>query len=116
MKILFLTDEFYPTLGANSLVVRTLAGELVKREHRVFVMPFSYGADLHASELWQGIQIVRAVPYDDKRALSEFVKKGKLFTACKIALKYAKVKCARNEKILHKDRIAARGVLEIYIK
>lgn len=116
MKILFLTDEFYPTLGANSLVVRALAEELVKREHKVFVMPFSYGDDLPTPELWQGIQIVRAVPNDDKRALLEHVKKGKLFTAARIALKHVKVKCARKEKILHKDRIAARRVLERFIK
>ena len=50
MKILFLTDEFYPNFGANSLLVRTLAGEFIKNEHQVFVMPFSYDIALPKME------------------------------------------------------------------
>ena len=116
MKILFLTDEFHPNFGANSLLVRTLAGEFIKNEHQVFVMPFSYGNDVSALEIWQGIQIVRTIPNDDKMSLVNNLKKGHFLTAFKIAWKYAQQRCVKKEKILCKDRISARSVLEAFIK
>lgn len=116
MRILFLTDEFYPNFGANSLLVRTLAKEFIKNEHQVFAMPFSYDNTLPKIETWEGLQIVRTIPYDDKSSLLDSVKKGCLATALKIGCKYLQQKCLKKEKILRKDRIAARIILEKFIQ
>ena len=116
MKILFLTDEFYPNFGANSLLIKTLAKEFVKNEYQVFVMPFSYDDTLPKMESWEDLQIVRTVPSDDKRSLMDNLKKGHLFTALKIGCKYLQQKCSKKEKILRKDRIAARKTLKDFIQ
>ena len=116
MKILFLTDEFYPRFGANSLLVQTLAREFIKDGNQVLVMPFSYERNLPTSEYWQGIEVIRTIPYDDKRALIANLKRGRFLSAVKIGWKCCKERCFKKERVLQKDRIAARKVLENFIK
>lgn len=116
MKILFLTDEFYPTFGANSLLVRTLAQELMCNEHEVFVMPFAYESALPSEEIWNGIHVIRCIRADDKQLLLDNLRKGSIATAAKIGFKYVRGRICPKRQLLPKDRIAARGVLETFIK
>ena len=116
MKILFLTDEFYPNFGANSLLIRTLADEFIKNQHQVTVMPFGYDKNLPTVEYWNGIDIVRMIPGDDKKSLIANLKQGKLLTGSQIAWKYLREKCSQKENLFRKDRIAARRVLQDFIK
>ena len=116
MKILFLTDEFYPKFGANSLLVKTLAEEFVKNKHQVFVMPFAYEQGLSQTETWNGIEIVRSIPMDDKKTLLGNLKGCHFVSALKIGWKFVKQKFLKQEKILLKDRIAARKILEDFIR
>ena len=116
MKILFLTDEFYPNFGANSLLIKTLAGEFVKNKHQVFVMPFTYNDGLPVEECWNGIDVVRKIPHDNKKTLFSNLKQGRFLTALKIGWKCLQEKCTKKEKVLRKDRITARECLKNFIK
>ena len=116
MKILFLVDEFYPSFGANSLLIKTLSKEFIKNGEQVFVMPFSCPKHAQAREDYQGITIVREQLNDGKDGLFSALKKGELLTAIKIAGKVFKQKFSNKQNVLLKDRIVARKLLEKFIK
>jgi len=84
MRIAFLTDEFYPTFGANSLVVKAVCGEMTKLGHQAYVLPFHCTEGLPAREQWEQITICRSVPSDSKDAIKSLLKKGKFWGAGKI--------------------------------
>lgn len=85
MRIAFLTDEFYPTFGANSLVVKTVCGKLAQLGHETSVLPFHYTETFPAREQWEQIIICRTVPSDSKRAITNLLKRGSLWKAGKVA-------------------------------
>lgn len=115
MKILFLTDEFYPNFGANSLLVKTLAKEFIKNEQQVFVMPFSCDKNLSKIEEHEGITVVRKNLYDGQESFKANLKKGKFITALKIIARVLNQKLSKKERVLDKDRIVARKILEDFI-
>lgn len=85
MKIAFLTDEFYPTFGANSLVVKTVCEKLIELGHEAYVLPFHCNGTQPAREQWENINICRMVPSDGKNSLKALLKKGRFFQAVKVA-------------------------------
>ena len=68
MRIAFLTDEFYPTFGANSLVVKTVCEKLIQLGHQAYVLPFHCTEGQSAREQWENITICREVPSDGKKS------------------------------------------------
>ncbi len=84
MQILFITDDFYPRLGANSLIVKALGEELVRDGHTVYVIPFSDRTDLPAHEEWGGMHILRTVRGDDKASLLNLIKHLRIADALRI--------------------------------
>lgn len=112
MKFLFLTDEFYPRFGANSLIVKTISEQLVKKGNEVFVAPFNYPEEAPKTEEWQGIKIVRGVPADSKSNFFTTVKKLKLLTAFKLGFVILLQKLLGPNNLRHKQRLLARGFLE----
>lgn len=85
MKIAFLTDEFYPTFGANSLVVKTVCEKLIELGHEAYVLPFHCNGMQPTREQWENINICRKVPSDGKNSLKALLKKGRFFRAVKVA-------------------------------
>lgn len=116
MNFLFLTDEFYPNFGANSLVVRTVCRGLAEKGHRVFVAPAAYDGSLPAKEEWEGICILRGMPGDTKENFKKYLKQGKFFTAAKLMHVLLWAKVAGPHKLGHKKGICARSWLEDLIQ
>ena len=85
MRIAFLTDEFYPTFGANSLVVKTVCQQLNQLGHETFVLPFHCAKGDTAQEQWEQIYICREVPSDDKKSLKLLLKQGDFAKAAALA-------------------------------
>ncbi len=116
MNFLFLTDEFYPNFGANSLVVRTVCRGLAEKGHRVFVAPATCDAGLPDREEWEDIWVLRGMPGDTKENLGKLVKQGKLITAAKLLNVLLWAKVAGPHKLGHKKGICARSWLENLIR
>lgn len=116
MNFLFLTDEFYPNFGANSLVVRTVCRGLTEKGHRVFVVPAIYDAALPAKEEWEEITVLRGMPGDTKENFKKYLKQGKFFTAAKLMHVLLWAKVAGPHKLGHKKGICARSWLEDLIR
>ncbi len=115
MNILFLTDEFYPSFGANSLIIKSLGIELAKKGNGVFVLPFNYQNDLPSSEAYCGLTIDRIIKLDDKTQLKRFIKKGKFLTALKIAFKGLKNKLIKSKSVWAFNRVSASYDIQRYI-
>ena len=116
MNFLFLTDEFHPNFGANSLVVRTVCRGLTEKGHRVFVAPAFYDGSLPAREEWEGIEIVRGMPGDTKDNFKNYLKQGHFVTATKLLHVLLWAKVAGPHKLSHKKGICARSWLEDLIR
>ena len=116
MNFLFLTDEFYPDFGANSLVVRTVCRGLTEKGHRVFVVPAVYDTALPAKEEWEDITVLRGMPGDTKENFKKYLKQGKFFTAAKLMHVLLWAKVAGPHKLGHKKGICARSWLEDLIQ
>ncbi len=112
MNILFLTDEFFPDFGANSLVVRAVCEQLAASEHNVFVMPFVYNPALPAQQAWENIHIIRQVPQDNKVSLQNAIKRLDFIQAFKILGVMAGAKMFGPDDLRHKKKICARPFLE----
>lgn len=93
MRIAFLTDEFYPTFGANSLVVKTVCEQLIQKGHEVYVLPLHYAEGQPVRELWENITICRGVPSDNKHQLKTLLKKRFIWKAGKLAYSLYRQKC-----------------------
>ncbi len=115
MKILFLTDDFYPHLGANSLIVKALSEELTYNGNDVYVMPFSGSKELSETEEWNGIHIIRTIGSDGKTELKNLLKKLHFISAAKILINRVLKKMGRNS-IRSKEIISARYEVERVIK
>lgn len=112
MKFLFLTDEFYPNFGANSLIVKTIGVNLVKKGNEVYVAPFNYSKDDKLVEVFQGIKILRKIPYDSKENAIKALKKFKILTFFKLTANIIKQKLLGPDCLKHKQRILARDILK----
>ncbi len=116
MNFLFLTDEFHPNFGANSLVVRTVCRGLAEKGHRVLVAPATYDGSLPAREEWEGIEIVRGMPGDTKENFKNYLKQGHFVTAAKLLHVLLWTKVAGPHKLGPKKGICARSWLENLIR
>lgn len=85
MRIAFLTDEFYPTFGANSLVVKTVCQQMMQLGHQAYVLPFHCTEALSARERWENIEICREIPSDTKRQIKKLLRQGRFLMAGKLA-------------------------------
>lgn len=112
MRFLFLTDEFYPNFGANSLVVRTVCHGLVEKGHKVFVVPAFYDKALPVTETWEGIQIIRGLPGDTRENLQKCIKQGRFVTAARLTAVMLWAKIVGPHELGHKKGICARSWLE----
>ncbi len=115
MRILFLTDDFYPNFGANSLIVKALAEQLIADGHAVLVMPFAASSARAASEDWQGIRIIRSVHGDGKAALWGLLKRFRIGDAVRILVNRLAKKAGKRSVRL-KEIVSARQAVERVIK
>ncbi|MBQ6946637.1 MAG: glycosyltransferase [Clostridia bacterium] len=115
MKFLFLTDEYYPNFGANSLIVRTLSKELVNRGHKVYVMPASYDKSLPKNEEFEGSTVLRTLPFDGKETLLSSIKQFRWIEAMQIFTMCLGAKLLRSHRLWPKQKIAARQFLKRFI-
>ncbi len=115
MKFLFLTDEYYPNFGANSLIVRTLSKELVNRGHKVYVMPASYDKSLPKNEEFEGSTVLRALPFDGKETLLSTLKQFRWIEAMQIFAMCLGAKLLGSHRLWPKQKIAARRFLKCFI-
>ena len=115
MNFLFLTDEFYPNFGANSLLIKNIAEELVRRDHCVYVMPYGYDHALPEMEAYNGIHIVRCIPSDGKEELIKQIRSGHVLTATKIISKYLGISFFAPKGLKTKENYGARGFLKNWI-
>lgn len=116
MNFLFLTDEFYPNFGANSLLIKNIAEELVRHDHSVYVMPYGYDHALPEMEIYNGIRIVRRIPSDGKDELIKQIRNGHWLIAAKIISKYLRTKFFFLRNIKVKENYGARQFLQEWIK
>ncbi|MBR5524175.1 MAG: hypothetical protein IKU51_02775 [Clostridia bacterium] len=116
MNFLFLADEFYPTFGANSLVVSTVCRQLTTRGHTVWVMPAHYDPALPQEEVWEGIHIRRGFPADTKQSLIAALRKGHLWCAAGVLTMLVGAKLSGPHRLWHKQGISARRYLEAFIR
>lgn len=115
MRIAFLTDEFYPTFGANSLLVKNICEELVSRGNGVYVLPYSYQAELPKEELFEGMTVVRKLPSDGKEAFKSQLRSKCWGTAAKILFKYFYQRCVDSNNLKLKQNYAAEQFLKSWI-
>lgn len=115
MRIAFLTDEFYPTFGANSLVVKTVCEELLREGHQVYVLPFHEKTNQPKEELWQGIRILRQVPADNMQAVKNTLKKGHIGSACKLAVNHLQKKFSSPHNLQTKKNLMAEVFLQHWL-
>lgn len=59
MKILFVTDYFYPHKGGVEKLFETLAGELAAQQNTVYYITWRYNKDLAPIQNYNGVNIVR---------------------------------------------------------
>ena len=116
MNVLFLTDEYYPRFGANSLVVKNLCAEFVNEGHEVYVAPFSYDDTMPSEETYEGVHIHRGVPRDDKKAIVNCVKRLRLIKAFRLFCKWFAQKVTKRDKLSLKRQICAPDYIENIIK
>lgn len=112
MKFLFLTDEFYPNFGANSLVVLTVCRQLIQQGHTVFVAPASADPKLPAEEYWENIHILRNMPNDSKKSVIANLEQGRLFQAAGIFCMLLGAKFTGPHTLWPKQKISARTYLD----
>lgn len=112
MRIAFLTDEFYPTFGANSLVVKTVCEKLTQLGHKAYVLPFHCGETMPAREEWENITICRQVPADDKNGLKALLKKGHLLTAGKLLCSLYRQKKDPHDFVAKKNYLAEKFLVK----
>lgn len=106
MRIAFLTDEFHPTFGANSLVVKTVCEKLTQLGHQSYVLPFHCAAAHPAREQRENITICREVPSDDKKALKVLLKRGRFWKTGKLAYSLFRQKKDPHDFLAKKNYIA----------
>lgn len=111
MKVLFLTDEFYPNFGANSLVVNSLCKELAVTGHIPYVMPFNYSNTCPKREQWQGIHIIRTVKPEGKSTLCDELRKRHFLTSAHMAFNMIYSKAVNHQDFRVKERIASRRLI-----
>ena len=116
MNFLFLTDEFYPNFGANSLVVRAVCRQLVSLGHRVYVLPSSYDSAQPGREDFEGITVVRELPADTKQNMLAAAKALHFGKAGKILAMLLGSRLLGPHSLWHKRKICARDYLEQFIK
>ena len=116
MRFLFLTDEFYPTFGADSLVVATVCRQLVQEGHTVWVMPATYDPTLPREEVWEGIRVHRGLPEDNKSALTSALKQGQLYLAARLLLLLTESKLRKARCRWHRMGLAADRYLDTFLK
>lgn len=112
MTILFITDEFYPDFGANSLVISALAQEMKRRNVNVYVMPFSYHTDLPAEEEYKGIKVIRIIPNDNRNNFLRQLKKKDVVPCIRWCIKHGAIKLYNPAPLWTKGLIFAEKVLE----
>lgn len=116
MNFLFLTDEYYPNFGANSLVVRRVCRELVSRGHQVYVMPAGYDKTLPSEEAFEGACVVRGLPADSKENMLTAAREGRFLKASKVLAMMLGGRFGSVHKLWHKKKICAREYLARFIK
>jgi len=99
MKIAFLTDKYYPSFDANSLVVKNVCEELVKRGEEVFVLPNSFSENDKEYLDYEGVKVVRHRTFGGKDLLKSCLKKGKFFRAIEVFLGLVKSKLFKKIKL-----------------
>ena len=114
MKIAFFTDEYYPTFGANTLLIHTLCRELIARGHTCYVLP-AHSAKSPATETYEGVRIVRGMPADGKDALQNAVKRLRLVKAFRIFGQLLRQKHSVHD-LRGKKGIAAQDFIAEFIK
>lgn len=115
MRIAFLTDEFYPTFGANSLVVKTVCRQLTKLGHQAYVLPFHCTEALPARERWEDIEICREIPSDTKRRIKKLLRQCRFLMASKLAYSlYRQKKDPHN--VFAKKNYTAEVFLETWLQ
>ncbi len=115
MRILFITDDFHPYFGANSLIVKTLSEQLIHNGNSVYVMPFSRNDGLPRTEMWNGIQIVRSVYGDGKAAVVKLLKSFRFLDVGRILVNRIARKARRNSVWL-KEIVSARAAVEQLVR
>lgn len=115
MKILFLTDEFYPIFGANSLVVNTLCEQFVQDGHEAVVMPSCYDKSLPEEETYRDIKIIRKIPADTKQNLKTNFNKERFIDSAKVLFNLIKTKLNKKVRVRVNSRIFARKFLREWI-
>lgn len=116
MKILFLTDEFYPEFGANTLIVKTLCEEFIKEKNEVYVMPFNYLRKQKQIESWRGINILRVIPNDDMKSMLSEMKQLHILQCTKLLFKYCSMHFLKLDKLEQRERIVASRILREWIQ
>ncbi len=111
MRILFITDDFYPNFGANSLIVKALSEQLIQNGNCVSVMSFAGDRSLPQEEVWNGIHVVRIVNGNGKSGLIDLMKKHRFVDAVTMLTNWISNKIG-GEAIWHKENIVARCAIE----
>lgn len=114
MKIAFFTDEYYPSFGANSLLIHTLCRELIARGHACYVLP-AHGEKDPARETYEGVQIIREMPGDGKETMLNAVKRLHPVKASRIFWQLARQKRSVYD-LKGKKRIAAQDFISEFIR
>lgn len=112
MHILFITDEFYPEFGANSLIVKTVADQMTSKGVTVSVAPLCYDGCQAAEEVWNNIDIIRCVESYTFRGLKKHLRSGNIGSSFSVMLRYARMKVSKHEALWMKDRIFARKEID----
>ena len=116
MNFLFLTDEYFPNFGANSLVVRAVCRQLTSWGHRVYVLPAGYDAVLPNREDYEGVTVVRELPVDSKHTMVEAAKNLRLIKAGEIFAMLLGSRLLGTHSLWHKRKVCARDYLERFIQ
>jgi glycosyltransferase involved in cell wall biosynthesis len=97
MKLLFITYDFYPGFGANSLIISTLAQFLVKKGHEVHALPVKFTPDAGEEESWNNIRIHRITQSFDRKQVLKYMRGLKFRKALRLLLAIFKDRFNRRE-------------------
>ena len=116
MRYLFVTDEFFPEFGANSIIIASISKQLVQMGNEVYVLPFNYNTCNDRFEKWGNIHIYRIINRDDRQTLIKMLKSCKYLAAYRILYNYIVYKFTGNKNLYSNNRIVAELQLEEFIK
>lgn len=86
MKLLFLTYDFYPDFGANSVIVDNLAQDFIKNGHEVHILPLKADRTYEKDEVWKGIHIHRITQTHDKSQVAVYLRRLRLISALSLSV------------------------------